>query len=288
MARTHKTGYRRPGRPYANVFAAALVLLCCAYANTLYAHEDLHDQAQALGELISAQPDNAALYLRRAEIQRSYRHWPQALADYQKARELDPGRKDIDFFIARMWFDAGQQEQALRFIERFLTAQPGHHNGLLLKARVLAKQAKYQRAAQSYELAVSTARRPLPEHYLEWSEVLAGAGRRQQAIVVLKKGIAALGSLAVLLVRAAELEQERGDTGAALNYLDALPASLANSPQYLLKKADWLIAAGKKQDAAAALQAALDKIETLPLNRRSQRVMISLKQDIELRLKSLH
>ena len=61
-----------------------------------HAHGDLHQQITEISKQIERKPD-AALYLKRGELEREHREFGKALEDYRKAAELDPGLDIIHY-----------------------------------------------------------------------------------------------------------------------------------------------------------------------------------------------
>src|SRR2546428_1170647 len=90
------------------------------------AHGDLHERIAALSEQIADAPGNARLYLQRAELHRQHEDWTAALADCDKAAELDPGITDVDLLRGRTLLECGQPREALPVLERFLIKFPDH------------------------------------------------------------------------------------------------------------------------------------------------------------------
>src|SRR2546426_2682773 len=62
----------------------------------LFAHGDLHEQIAITTKLIQREPHNAALYLKRGELHRAHGEWDAAMADYERAAELDPKLEVVD------------------------------------------------------------------------------------------------------------------------------------------------------------------------------------------------
>ena len=58
------------------------LLLLCASALTVLPHGMLDAQIADATRAIAADPGNGQLYVRRGELHRLHRDWPQALADF--------------------------------------------------------------------------------------------------------------------------------------------------------------------------------------------------------------
>lgn len=54
---------------------------------------------------ISDNPDNAELILRRGELHRVHRNWANALADYQRAKDLNNKLVTVELAIGQMYLN---------------------------------------------------------------------------------------------------------------------------------------------------------------------------------------
>src|SRR5437870_950367 len=66
-----------------------------------------------------------------------HRHWPAALADYERAALLDPTLAAVDFARGKTLLHAGSPGQAKSALDRFLAKHPEHAEALATRARVL-------------------------------------------------------------------------------------------------------------------------------------------------------
>jgi predicted Zn-dependent protease len=113
------------------VFLLAALLLP---AGNLLAHPDIDIRIEAVSAEILLQPDDASLFLRRAELYRHHEDWPAAAADYRKVRALAPQHPELDFFEARYLLASGDAKQALARVSRFLSNNPDHASALVTRA----------------------------------------------------------------------------------------------------------------------------------------------------------
>src|SRR5215213_10951003 len=116
------------------------VVICMALLPSFaHAHEGVHEQIAAITAKIKRDPRNASLYLQRGELHRLHRDWSRASADYDRAARLQPDLKIINLARGKMLFEFGKLQRAKLTLDRFLNQQPGHFEGLLTRARVLAR-----------------------------------------------------------------------------------------------------------------------------------------------------
>src|SRR6185295_15104580 len=178
------------------VFIAICLILLAPFAR---AHEGLHEQIVAVTAKIKRDPKNASLYLQRGELHRLHRDWSRAVADYDRAERLQPSLKIVDLARGKMLFESGSLQRAKLTLDRFLRQQPGHYEGLITRARVLAKLGERSDAAQDFTWALSVSSVAEPELYLERARVLAGEEQRiSEALAGLDEGIAKLGPVVTL------------------------------------------------------------------------------------------
>jgi predicted Zn-dependent protease len=247
------------------------------------AHEGLHEQIAALTAKIKRDPKNASLYLQRGELHRLHRDWSRAAADYDRAARLQPSLKIVDLARGKMLFESGRLQRSKSTLDRFLSRQPGHYEGLLTRARVLAKLEKRSDAARDFTEALTASSVPEPELYLERASVLAGDEQQiTEALRGLDEGIAKLGPVVTLQLAAIDLELRRHNYDAALTRLDQITAQSERKETWLVRRGEILKLAGRDDEARAAFNAALVAIESLPAAHRQSRSVTAL----ELRARS--
>ena len=239
------------------------------------AHEGLHEQIAAITARIKRDPKNAALYLQRGELYRLHREWARAAADYDRASRLQPSLAIVDLGRGKMLLESRRFQQAKFVLDRFLGKQPRHVEGLVTRARVLAKIGYRRDAANDFTEALTSA--PEPELYLERAKVLAGDERHiQEALRGLDEGIKQLGPLVTLELAAIDLELREGNYDAALTRLDVITAQSERKETWLVRRGEILKSAGRHEEARKAFSAALVAIESLPPTHRQSRAMTAL------------
>jgi tetratricopeptide (TPR) repeat protein len=201
--------------------------LCLAWTPPAVAHEPLDAQVADLTRRIEADPDDAALRLRRAELHRLRQEWPQALADYRMARSLDPRLDAVDLCVGMLWLDRARPRRAVRALDRFVARHPDHDGALAARARARAVLGRYLAAAEDLSRAISTpgGRSPaLPDYYLERARALLAAGPHHvdAAIRGLEEGVERLGRPASLLRELVDLELRVGRVDRALAHLEQI------------------------------------------------------------------
>jgi predicted Zn-dependent protease len=255
-----------------------LIGVCLVLLPSLaHAHEGLHEQIAAITAKIKRDPRNASLYLQRGELHRLHRDWSHAAADYDRAERLQPSLKIVGLARGKMLFESGKLQLAKLTLDRFLTQQPAHYEGLLTRARVLAKLGARTDAANDFTSALAASSAPEPELYLERASVLAADEQRiDEALRGLDEGINKLGPVVTLQLAAIELELRSKNYDGALTRLDQIAAQSERKEAWLVRRGDILKLAGRDEQARAAFNAALVAIESLPAARRQSKTVTAL------------
>lgn len=261
-----------------------LIAVCVVLLPLLaHAHEGLHEQIAAITAKIKRDPKNASLYLQRGELHRLHRDWSQAAADYNRAERLQPSLKIIDLARGKMFYESGRLQRAKFTLDRFLSQQPGHYEGLITRARVLAKLGARGQAAKDFTQALAMSSVPEPDLYLERADVLAEDPRNiSEALRGLDEGINKLGPIVTLQLAAIDLELRQKNYDAALTRLDQIAAQSERKETWLVRRGEILRLAGRDEEARTAFNAALVAIESLPPAHRRSRFVTEL----ELRARS--
>ena len=262
----------------ASIVAALAVLLSAP--QLAYAHADLNLQIEQLSAEILQRGSVAELYLKRAELHRRHSDWAAALADYERVRELNPRHADIDYFQAKMWLEANRPNQAKALIERFLSQQPQHRNALLVHARVLKDLGHYRAAARTLQQVINLSQQPRPDLFLEHAQTLASIGPTSlaQSLQVIEAAILRFGPLVSLLDYAIDLELQRKNPVAALDWWARLPNPLKQMPFWLARKAELLSKATQPKAACAVYDQARAALSKLPPSRRNIRAHRKLQE----------
>ena len=264
------------------------LFVCIAISLTLTveiarAHEGVDEHIVAITAKIKRDPRNASLYLQRGELYRLRRNWTRAAADYDRASRLQPTLTVVDLARGVMLFESGKFQRAKLVLDRFLDKEPANVEGVVTRARVVAKLGARLEAARDFTQAITSSQSPEPELYLERAEALAADKRYvEEALRGLDEGIKQLGPLVTLQLAAIDIELRHKNYDAALSRLDLIAAQSERKEMWLVRRGEILKTAGRNEEAEVAFNAALVAIESLPPSRRQTRAMTAL----ELRARS--
>lgn len=266
-----KMGSRRIG--------LALIALCLLGLPAV-AHEGIYEQIAELTRRIRREPQHPAYYLKRGELFRLLKQWDSALADYDRAATLDPTSVEVEFFRGRMWAEARQPGRARVALDRFLRAKPADMEGRLTRARLFARLGHTAAAVADYSQVIDFSPQPKPDHLIERARVQVTAGEFAAALRGLDEGLTKLGPIVTLQVEAIEIELKNRNLDGALARLDAAAAPSPRREQWLARRGEILLKAGRRAEAKVAFAAALTAIEALPIHLRQVKATIALEKKV--------
>jgi tetratricopeptide (TPR) repeat protein len=254
----------------------------------LPAHDEPHKEIERLSREIAWSTTDAKLYLARGGLHRMEGHWEAALADFDRAAELDPLNSTIDFQRGRLYLETGDPQLARENLDRFLTVYPTHVQGLMTRARTLRQLDKPLLAAGDYSHALGQISDPGPVLFLERADALAAAGDEylDAAIDGLDEGIAKMGPVVLLQTKAIDLEVRAGHYASALGRIDQVLSTMPRKERWLARRGEVLERAGLIDEACANYAEALAAIDRLPWRRRETPAIQELTADLINRLEA--
>lgn len=138
--------------------------------------------------LIERSPEEPTLRTQRAEALLRLGRTQEALADAEAALRLDDDEPRYRFFVGYVLRIIGRLEEALAHLEKMTALSPNSFMGHMKTGEVLFHLRRFDEAAAAYGRAHDAA--PGFGHSLcDWAEALRAAGRPEDALRVLKKGL---------------------------------------------------------------------------------------------------
>lgn len=244
------------------------------------AHESLLRNIEVVTKAIEQAPEDAALYLQRAELHRLHRDWDAARFDLRQVASLSGDPTVTDLHVGLVSHEEGRPDRALEPLSRYLERYPRRAVAWISRARALAALGRPLDAAADYTRALQL--RPTPELYLERAKTLAEAGDdyRGLALKGLDEGIAKLGPLPGFVHRGIDLELQLGDWDSALRRIDQATEGAPPNVSWLVCRAEILELARRPDEAVGAYEAAREAVLHLPEHRRRT----PMNQELEARI----
>jgi tetratricopeptide (TPR) repeat protein len=259
-----------------------LCLLGCIGARCAVAHGDLLERIAALTRTIERDPKDAKLYLQRAELYRLHQQWTEATADYDRAEQLNPMLTAVDLGRGKLLLDSGKRPEAKAALDKYLAREPGDAEAFIVRARVRYKLGEQKAAAKDFSAGISLMAEPQPDYYLERAQALVDAGETENALRGLEEGMKTLGPVLTLQKAALDIEVASGRYEPAFARLDTILARVTRKENWLAKKGEILVAAGRKAEAGICFKEALNAIDRLPSRIQEGQAMRDLKTRLSL------
>ncbi|MGA2425664.1 MAG: tetratricopeptide repeat protein [Terriglobales bacterium] len=126
-------------------------------ANLLIFGHQLNDAKQHLDVLVQKQPNNPDVYIARSNYDAGMNNTAAALADLQKAIELDPSRSDSYLNLAVLEMRGEQWEAAEGNFKKAVELSPKSTNALISLGNFYQTRGRFPEAEQSFRRAVASA-----------------------------------------------------------------------------------------------------------------------------------
>lgn len=262
------------------------VLAQCSFVAALlvmqaWGHGPLHERIAELTAEVARKPDDAALRYQLAEICCQHGDWEIALTSLDSADQLAPGRFPTDLLRGRAALSAGQAMEAKTALDRFIAAHPGNPQALLLRARAFERLGKNEPCLDDYRAALAADEHPEPDLFCEAAVALAFRGHEDEALRVLDAGMAKLGTIPSLALKAMEMEVSQKHYDAALVRLDALQKASPRPEPWMAKRAALLEQAGRHDESRTAWESLASHLATLPNTERRSHAMSALAEQAQ-------
>jgi predicted Zn-dependent protease len=225
------------------------------------AHPDIDEALARLDGLISADPENAALYLQRGELQVKHNNLIAADADFQTAGKKSADLRGLDRARGELALAKGQDQQARLLLDRALALNPDDAEALVMRSRAHAALGDRASALADLNAALEKIPTPPPDLFLSRAALITEPA---EAIRGLDEGIDRIGAAPSLILRALVLEEAAGRIDAALARIDKVIAQSEANETWLKLRGDLLARAGREREARLAYTAARRAIASLP------------------------
>ncbi len=264
----------------------ACLALWLATVRPATAHGAIHERLDHVSAQIAASPDNASLYLQRADLFRQHQEWKSALADCRTAAKLDPDI-ETDALAGRIWLESGRPADALEHLDRAISRHPHNADALTHRARALTQLGRKTDALDDYRAALRHSPSPEPDLICECADAMAANKCEKEAIRILSDGIAKLGPIPSLVLRAMDLEIAAGDFDAALTRVESMKPSAPRPEPWMAKRAEILAQAGRIEESRKAWKSLIKHLSTLPNLERGSHAMSQLDKQAKAALATL-
>lgn len=213
-----------------------------------YLHEAL--------KLDPANPHNALLFSNLGTVQRRQQRYELALESYTMALNMAPRAVSILLNRAALYLELGRNNQACADYSLALDMEPDNREALLMRAYIFQQDRDYKAARADYERLLKSS----PSDYngrLGLATLERKSGRLPEALLLLNGMITDIGhdesytdnQRATLYTARAGIEQEQGQTDAALLDLEESIRLDDSQPEAYLMRGQIYLARKKKEAA---------------------------------------
>lgn len=274
-----------------SVFRVVLFLLLVTAP--VLAHEGADGKIERLSEQLVEVGDDAGLRLKRADAWRRAQRWEEAFADLTAAESLDPSLPGLHLARGRLLIDVRWWPAARVCLQRHMEREGVDANVLGLAADAALGAGDVDDALRLRAQSLALDGQASPELWLKAAEeVLTAGGRtaeaRTAAVAVIDAGVARLGPVVSLQLRAVELDRADGRWDAALARLETVTDASPRKESWLARRGDLLSEAGRPAAAADAWRAARSALDTLKPHRRETALIAELEAHLDAVLAEAH
>ena len=270
---SHKTNHRR-----VIVFLLCATAVAALHRPEVFAHGTSHELIEAATREIASRPDDAPLYLRRANLHLEHGDWRACLLDVDEAERRQTQDLGAGFVRARAQAAGGFFAEAKASVDKFLAVHPTHAAALMQRARVFGALGKKAEAAEEFVRAMSHVSQPEPDEVFELAALLCAAGRDADALAAVDRASKATPGVPSLVECGVKIEIGLGNFDGALRRIgDAIAAARIKEP-LMARRASVLAQAGRFSESLAAWRELQARLAALPAGERGSHAMSSLSE----------
>jgi tetratricopeptide (TPR) repeat protein len=196
-----------------------------------------------------------------------------ALQNLDRVDALAPGKFQTDLCRSQAFVVAGDFTKAKEALDRQLASHPENPRAWLLRARAERHLGQDKTSLADFREALKRTPSPDPDLIQEVADALATRGFQDEAAQVLAAGIAKLGQIPSLVLRALDLNIAGKDFDAALRLVAEMQKNAPRPEPWMARGATILAQAGRTDEARAAWKALSDHLASLPAPERTSHAM---------------
>ena len=264
--------------------------LISLYTTSCLGHGTVHEKINLLTEKLEANPHDVAALTQRGGQYMLDQNWDAAYSDFCAAASLEPLEPKHLLRQASALQKGGWNHTALFQATRYLRKRPNHVQARMLRAKIHAALGHVEQSVSDFDHAIRLAPVPNPELYVSRATTLLALDKQltNRVLQGLDDGLAKLGSVPSLQMKALEIESKRNHFDNALQRVDSLLDSLpGNKDSWLVTKAELLLKAGQEHEAQTLLRDILSQLQALPSHTKNTRRVKKLLQRLHTLQQSL-
>jgi predicted Zn-dependent protease len=188
---------------------------------------------------------------------------------------------------AQAWLVGEQPEKAKKALDPVLAEHPEVTRAWLLRARATKWLGDAPASLADYREVLKRSPLPEPDLVLEVAEFMVAQEQEKEAEQVIVAGMAKLGPVPVLVLRAMDLEIAAKNFDAALLRVEEMRKTSPRPEPWMAKRASILAQAGRIDESRAAWEALARHLLALPNLERGSHAMSKLMEETRFALDAL-
>jgi len=267
------------------VLAAVIALSLLLQAVSVFGHEGLHELIDAQKKKVEKAPSDPALRFELASLYSSHGELEVALKNLDRVDALAPGKFQTDLLRSEAFLVVGDFKKAKEALDRQIASHPENPKGWLLRARAERHFGQDKTSLADFREALKRTPSPEPDLIQEVADALATRGFPGEAAQVLAAGIARLGHIPSLVLRALDLEIVTKNFDGALRLVAEMQKDAPRPEPWMARRATILAQAGRTEESRAAWKALSDHLASLPAPERTSNAMTQFADEARQALK---
>jgi tetratricopeptide (TPR) repeat protein len=218
---------------------------------------NLAEAKRQLDKVVVSNPDRVEAWVFKGELHRLQKQYPESLAAYQRALDLQPGNILARLGLAAVFLDQGEWDRAITELDAVRAVLPDLPQANYLRAQALFQKKELAGALEALQQVLQVAPRYLPA-FLLLGQVQYAQGQLPQAEDWLTRFVAAqpqhLGARKLL----ADIELQLKQPAEAIKVLEPALAQAPDDPQVLALLGGACLQTGDYRKGSEYLQKAVE------------------------------
>lgn len=273
---THSPILKKLNQPIRARYRSWVLLMFCltmafgsvSFVQLISAHSGMDPEIEELTELLTKDPDNVDLLVRRGQVYRSNGKFFESLKDVERAWLLDRENQIVILERAMTLSALSRDQEAEAALDSFLQdlSHPKRVFALAERAHIRARTGRLELAIADFTSAIQL--QPTIELYLIRGKLQENLGKFEAAAEGYRDGLAKLGDAILLKKGLIRVQIAQNQYGQALALINEEAARSSVKTSWYLQRADILAKMGRSEESRRTYAQALSEANRI-LGKRS-------------------